>query len=78
MSHVKAIVGKTGVVLAGLNACGGGGEKVSLEVKWGITEALAFSKVSLYTDLSNVTSRRWSSACLMVCIVVILINAHHK
>lgn len=43
--------------------------KEPFTVKWGITDCFALSSAAWYADLSVVTSRRWSSVCLMVCMV---------
>ena len=40
------------------SAAGGGGEKVPSVEKWARTDDLAFSRASLYTDLSVVTTIR--------------------
>ena len=50
----------------------GGGVKVVSLVKYGTTDNLAFSRAPRYKDLSVVTSRRWISACLMVCMMCMI------
>jgi len=57
-----------GVLLDGLCAAGGGGEKVPSSVKWATTDDLGFSSAALYTDLKQ------HSACLMVCMYYVATN----
>ena len=58
LGHVETVVGMNGSVVGWPFAAGGGGEKVPSVEKWARIDDLAFSRASLYTNLSVVTATR--------------------